>query len=62
MYPYFNRAYVVSSGFGCTHLYDKINMDVGNGSFLDCLFSFFDIFYFVKFAISMPFFGSGCNE
>ena len=20
-YPYFNRAYVVSSGFGCTHLY-----------------------------------------
>ena len=22
-YPYFNRAYVVSSGFGCTHLYGK---------------------------------------
>ena len=21
MYPHFNRAYVVSSGFGCTHLY-----------------------------------------
>ena len=32
-YPYFNRAYVISSGFGCTHLY--IYVSVMNNDVID---------------------------
>ena len=32
-YPYFNRDYIVSSGFGCTHLYTVYDKKPSNCTF-----------------------------